>query len=248
MIQGSRDADHALCGLRLNRTAGRVQDGCRLLGAVRPAGARPCRGFQDRGTQCRGAAVPSFPGEDHCGRREGLVGPYQMSHWSSGDSLAAAAGWAATFGDGRRQLLGVQMPVGSRARQGWQGPARFDDPSEDTHEKRLMTSSHQTAAGTTHTRSLMRSGFPGGKVSGNTTENDTIQNSPDLHAFLKRSSMLTSALTDRVMAGRTETAPEGSRLTKHELGEGPGMERRAIAFFRMVIGRYGQEFSTKQRR
>lgn len=43
--------------------------------------------------------------------------------------------------------------------------------------------------------------------------------------------MLTSALTDRVMAGRTETAPEGSRLTKHELGEGPGMERRAIAFF-----------------
>ena len=248
MIQGSRDADHALCGLRLNRTAGRVQDGCRLFGAVRPAGARPCRGLQDRGTQCRGAAVPSFPGEDHCGRREELVGPYQISHWSSGDSLAAAAGWAATFGDGRRQLLGVQMPVGSRVRQGWRGPVLFDDPSEDTHEKRLMTSSHQTAAGATHTRSLMRSGFSGGKVSGNTTKNDTIQDSPDLQAFLKRSAMLTAALTDRVMAGRAETAPEGSRSTKHELGEGPGMDRRAIACFRMVIGPYGQECSTKQRR
>ena len=60
--------------------------------------------------------------------------------------------------------------------------------------------------------------------------------------------MLTAALTDRVMAGRAETAPEGSRSTKHELGEGPGMDRRAIACFRMVIGPYGQECSTKQRR
>ncbi len=113
MLQDLRDADQAVRRLKGCRSIGGLQDGCRLLGMVRPVDARHCRGLQDRGTPNRRSSGCG-PRQDHRGPRAGLASlSNKSSQRSLGDSLAIGAARKATFGDTRRQLLGLQVGTGS---------------------------------------------------------------------------------------------------------------------------------------
>ena len=185
MIQDSRDAEHILRGLWVQRSAGSLRDGyCCALGVVRPADAPPWRGLQDRGAQCRHVPVPWRREEDHCGRREGSGGLIKLSQWLLGDSLPKGANRTATLGDHRRQILSLRSGAGGRVLRGWRWPARRRDRSEDKHAKRFMTVIAQRVARANHVRSLMRSGRAGRKASDTTTKNDNMKNRLDILHFL----------------------------------------------------------------
>ena len=89
-----------------------------------------------------------------------------------GDRSATGAGRTATFGDHRRQNLGLQMETGSRVLESWQRSAMREGCSEVLFGERLMAISRHAEATVTHVCRLMGLGSTGRKGSETTTKND----------------------------------------------------------------------------
>ncbi len=186
MFRVFRDADHTHRGLRVNHTAAPLQVGCCSFGVVMPADARPCRGLQDRGTQRLGTpdrrpsgrvATGGVPRDDHRGPKAGLASlSHKSPQRSIGDNLSTRTARAATFGDGRRQILGLKMRVGCSFFTDWGMPPLDGTPLKACFIKRLAENDEAVAGDATHVRVLMRSGSAGGKGSVEATKNDTSQN------------------------------------------------------------------------
>ncbi len=186
MFRVSRDADHTHRGLRGNDSAGPLQVGCCSFRVVMPADARPCRGLQDRGTQRLGSPCCWASDRCHSGRvpRDGHHGPqaglaslsHQSSQRSIGDNLSTRVDRTATFGDSRRQLLGLKMRVGCSVFAGWGTPRIGGCPLEVAVITRLADRGQQVILAATHAFTLMQSGSADGKGSVEATKNDTSQN------------------------------------------------------------------------
>ena len=192
MIQACRDADHPHQGRRGNDSAGSVRDGYRLFGVVRAEDARPCRGLQDRGTLRLGAAdrPPSqVPTERYRGPQAGLANlSHQSSQRSLGDNSSTRTARAATFGDSRRQLLGLKMRVRRSVFAAWGTPQNNGRLPERTFLERLAEMSELITLVATHAFTLMRSGSAGGKGSVEATKNDTSKNLQYIRQFWRRDS------------------------------------------------------------
>ncbi len=183
MFQVSRDADQAIRGLRVNHSAGQLQDDCCSLGMLPPAGGRPCRGLQDRQTRARGL-TDRVSREAQRGRRDEPVSPSnKSSQWSLGDSLATGANSQATFGDTRRQLLGLQVGAGGSALPGRRWSALRCDLLESKRTERFMATGGQSAAIETRVRARVESRSATRKPSETTTNNDNMKNQQDIQIF-----------------------------------------------------------------
>lgn len=92
-----------------------------------------------------------------------------------GDSFAAGAPRTATFGDSRRQNLGLPTEARGGVLRGRQPRAVPGDLPKATTGERLMANCGQATVGATHANTLMGSGSRSWKGSETTTKSDTMQ-------------------------------------------------------------------------
>ncbi len=209
MVPGSTDATHALGrarrqpvyvrgqtimqvpriaverphGLTAQHSAGCLRDGCCSYESVRPQDAPLCRGLQDRGALGHHVPGRGVPVKITEGKGRDWPTPRKLSQRSKGDSSATGAERKATFGDTRRQLLGLRMGVGDGVSKCRRHATPAGDQAEDILTLRLTATIGEATATAAHNHALMDVEFQTGKGSIEATKNDKMQNPLDIRSF-----------------------------------------------------------------
>lgn len=141
--------------LGFDRAQLRCSLGGLAVGAVRQVGS------------ARSLALPSL----WLGNARTLSG-VMIAQRLSGDRSATGAGRTATFGDNRRQNLGLRMETGCNVLQSWQSSVIRGGSSEAADRNRLMAIYRCTMLPLFHLRWLMGLRLQAAKGSVDTTKND----------------------------------------------------------------------------